>query len=193
MTTSTLMQPTDALQMTCTYSTTSQLSTEGSGCGGEVISWAGYQVAQQYVPILNRVIQRYPSTISGFKAITGDLQSAYLEMLAKLVNLLEQSTIGNMDSRDQSQVVEQYLADLKFIGIDISWIETRLGQVGEVLKKEKLIQYQHALAQRIEETQCILGKLHVELDSVKKEVDELTPKVGPNPPSKDCSILEGLL
>ncbi|KAM3270065.1 auxin response factor 8 isoform X2 [Capsicum chacoense] len=193
MTTSTLMQPTDALQMTCTYSTTSQLSTEGSGCGGEVIPWAGYQVAQQYVPILNRVIQRNPSTISGFKAITGDLQSAYLEMLAKLVNLLEQSTIGNMDSRDHSQVVEQYLADLKFIGIDISWIETRLGQVGEVLKKEKLIQYQHALTQRIEETQCILGKLHVELDSVKKEVDELTPKVGPNPPSKDCSILEGLL
>ncbi|CAN4101614.1 unnamed protein product [Withania somnifera] len=193
MTTSTSVQPNEAIQVRCTYSTQSQLPIEGPSCGSELVSWTGYQVTQQCVPILNRVILRYPGTISGFKAITGTLQSVYLEMLAKLVNMLEQSTIRNMDNRDQFHVVEKYLADLKFIGIDISWIENRLAQVDEILKKEKLIQRQHALAHRIEETQFILEQLHGELDSVNKEVEELTPKVGPNPPSKDCSVIEGLL
>ncbi|XP_070031198.1 auxin response factor 1-like [Nicotiana tomentosiformis] len=187
------LQPTDTLQVMCTYSTPRQLPTEGPGCGNEQVSWAGYQVAQRYVPILSRVIMRYPSTISGFKAITGALQSVYLEMLAKLVDLLEKSRIGSMDNRNQFQVIKQYLVDLKFIGIDISWIETRLAQIDGVLKMEKLIQHQHALAHRIDETQLTLGLLNQELGSVRKELEELTPKVGPTPPSKDCSILEGLL
>lgn len=150
-------------------------------------------MAQRYVPILSRVIMRYPSTISGFKAITGALQSVYLEMLATLVDLLEKSRIGSMDNRNQFQVIKQYLVDLKFIGIDISWIETRLAQIDGVLKMEKLIQHQHTLAHRIDETQFTLGLLNQELGSVRKELEELTPKVGPTPPSKDCSILEGLL
>lgn len=191
-TTSTL-QPTDILQAMCTFSNPRQLPTEGRGCGSEHVPWAGYEVAQQYVPILSRVIMRYPSTIYGFKAVTGVLQSVYLEMLAKLVDLLEKCRIRSMDNRNQFQVIKQYLVDLKFIGIDISWIETRLAQIDEVLKMEKLIQHQHTLAHRIDETQFTLGQLNQELGSVRKELEELTHKVGPSPPSKDCSILEGLL
>ncbi|CAN4096192.1 unnamed protein product [Withania somnifera] len=167
----------------------SRIPYEGPGRGDEQVPWGGYQVARRTLPILSRVVSRYPDSLVNFRVASSILQSAYLEILAELVYFLENLTILNL-SKDQFNVARQHIWDLKLSGIEIGWLENRLLHIDEVFSMESLLQRRQALTRRMEET---FRQLDEELGCIDKKLHEISLKVGPNPLMRLHHVLEGLL
>lgn len=187
-TSSVLENPTSSQVMSIS-STPSQIPYEGPGRGDEQVPWGGYQVARRTLPILNRVVSRYPDSLINFKVASSILQSAYLEILAELVYFLDNLTIVNL-SKDQFSVARQHIWDVKLSGIEIGWLENRLLHIDEIFMMESLLQERQAVTRRMEET---FRQHDEELGRIDKELHELSLKVGPSTPTRFHSVLEGLL
>ncbi|XP_049354796.1 uncharacterized protein LOC125819408 [Solanum verrucosum] len=187
--TSSVLEHPTSFQVMSISSNPSQIPYEGPGRGDEQVSWGGYQVARRTLPILSRVVSRYPDSLVNFRVANSILQSVYLEILAELVYFLNNLTIVNL-SKDQFNVARQHIWDLKLSGIEIGWLENRLLHIDEVFIMESLRQRRQALTRRMEET---FKQLDGELGCIDKELHELSLKVGPNPPMRLHSVLEGLL
>ncbi|KAL3369648.1 hypothetical protein AABB24_010146 [Solanum stoloniferum] len=187
--TSSVLEHPTSFQVMSISSNPSQIPYEGPGRGDEQVPWGGYQVARRTLPILSRVVSRYPDSLVNFRVANSILQSVYLEILAELVYFLNNLTIVNL-SKDQFNVARQHIWDLKLSGIEIGWLENRLLHIDEVFIMESLRQRRQALTRRMEET---FKQLDGELGCIDKELHELSLKVGPNPPMRLHSVLEGLL
>ncbi|XP_049403679.1 uncharacterized protein LOC125867285 [Solanum stenotomum] len=187
--TSSVLEHPTSFQVMSISSNPSQIPYEGPGRGDEQVPWGGYQVARRTLPILSRVVSRYPDSLVNFRVASSILQSVYLEILAELVYFLDNLTIVNL-SKDQFNVARQHIWDLKLSGIEIGWLENRLLHIDEVFIMESLLQRRQALTRRMEET---FKQLDGELGCIDKELHELSLKVGPNPPMRLHSVLEGLL
>ncbi|MCD9561054.1 hypothetical protein HAX54_019988 [Datura stramonium] len=190
--TSSLLEHPTSFQGIYISSTPSQIPYEGPGRGDEQVPWGGYQVARRTIPILSRVVSRYPDSLVNFRVASSALQSAYLEILAELVYFLDNLTIVNL-SKDQFNVARQHIWDLKSSGIEIGWLEKRLLHIDEVFSMESLLQRRQALTRRMEETLSTFRQLDEELGCITKELHELSLKVGPSPPMRLHHVLEGLL
>ncbi|TMX03079.1 hypothetical protein EJD97_018476 [Solanum chilense] len=187
--TSSVLEHPNSFQVMSISSNPSQIPYEGPGRGDEQVPWGGYQVARRTLPILSRVVSRYPDSLVNFRVASSILQSVYLEILAELVYFLDNLTIVNL-SKDQFNVARQHIWDLKLSGIEIGWLENRLLHIDEVFSMESLLQRRQALTRRMEET---FKQLDGELGCIDKELHELSLKVGPYPPMRLHSVLEGLL
>ncbi|XP_055811484.1 auxin response factor 4-like isoform X2 [Solanum dulcamara] len=187
--TSSVMEYSTSFQVMSISSTPSQIPYEGPGRGDEQVPWGGYQVSRRTLPILSRIVSRYPDSLVNFRVANSILQSAYLEILAELVYFLDNLTIVNL-SKDQFNVARQHIWDLKLSGIEIGWLENRLLHIDEVFNMESLLQRRQALTRRMEER---FKQLNEELECIDKELHELSLKVGPNPPMRFHPVLEGLL
>ncbi|KAG5607887.1 hypothetical protein H5410_029379 [Solanum commersonii] len=187
--TSSVLEHPTSFQVMSISSNPSQIPYEGPGRGDEQVPWGGYQVARRTLPILSRVVSRYPDSLVNFRVASSILQSVYLEILAELVYFLDNLTIVNL-SKDQFNVARQHIWDLKLSGIEIGWLENRLLHIDEVFIMESLLQRRQALTRRMEET---FKQLDGELGCIDKELHELSLKVGRNPPMRLHSVLEGLL
>lgn len=187
--TSSVLEHPTSFQVMSISSTPSQIPYEGPGRGDEQVPWRGYQVARRTLPILSRVVSRYPDSLVNFRVASSILQSAYLEILAELVYFLDNLTIVNL-SKDQFNVARQHIWDLKLSGIEIGWLENRLLHIDEVFSMESLLQRRQALTRRMEQT---FKQLDEELGCIDKELHELSLKVGPNPRMRLHHVLEGLL
>ncbi|XP_059317466.1 auxin response factor 2-like [Lycium ferocissimum] len=186
-----LEHPTSSQVMSIS-STPSQIPYEGPGRGDEQVPWGGYQVARRCLPILSRVVLRYPDSLVNFRAASSIVQSMYLEILAELVYFLDNLTIVNL-SKDQFRVARQHIWDLKSNGIEIGWLEKRLLHIDEVFSMESLMQRRQAVTRSMEEKLATFRQLDEELGCINKELHELSLKVGPNPPMRLHPVLEGLL
>lgn len=187
--TSSVLEHPNSFRVMSISSNPSQIPYEGPGRGDEQVPWGGYQVARRTLPILSRVVSRYPDSLVNFRVASSILQSVYLEILAELVYFLDNLTIVNL-SKDQFNVARQHIWDLKLSGIEIGWLENRLLHIDEVFSMESLLQRRQALTRRMEET---FKQLDGELGCIDKELHELSLKVGPNSPMRLQSVLEGLL
>ncbi|KAK4717363.1 hypothetical protein R3W88_015701 [Solanum pinnatisectum] len=187
--TSSVLEYPTSFQVMSISSNPSQIPYEGPGRGDEQVPWRGYQVARRSLPILRRVVSRYPDLLVNFRVAGSTLQSTYLEILAELVYFLDNRTIVNL-SKDQFNVARQHIWDLKLSGIEIGWLENRLLHIDEVFSMESLLQRRQALTHRMEKT---VKQLNGELECIDKEIHEQYLKVGPNPPMRLHSVLEGLL
>ncbi|KAL3338330.1 hypothetical protein AABB24_030463 [Solanum stoloniferum] len=187
--TSSVLEYLTSFQVMSISSNPSQIPYEGLGRGDEQVPWQGYQVARRSLPILRRVVSRYPDLLVNFRVAGSTLQSTYLEILAELVYFLDNRTIVNL-SKDQFNVARQHIWDLKLSGIEIGWLENRLLHIDEVFSMESLLQRRQALTHRMEET---VKQFNGELECIDKEIHEQYLKVGPNPPMRLHCVLEGLL
>ncbi|XP_075081624.1 uncharacterized protein LOC107807599 isoform X5 [Nicotiana tabacum] len=190
-TSSILEQPTSSQVMSIS-STPSRIPYKGPGRGDEQVPWGRYQVARRCLPILNRVVSRYPDSLVNFKVASSIFQSLHLEILAELVYFLDNLTVMNL-SKDQFNVAGQHLWDLKLSGIELGWLEKRLAHIDGAFSMENLLQRRQAVTLRMGETLATFRQLDEELGRINKELHELSLKVGPNPPMRFHPVLEGLL
>ncbi|XP_016513812.1 uncharacterized protein LOC107830695 isoform X2 [Nicotiana tabacum] len=173
-------------------SISSQIPYDGPGHADEKVHWEGYHVARRYIPILNRIISQYPSTLSSFKATSPIFQSMCLEILAELVYLLGQFTTGNMDIKYHSEA-KRYLRDLKLSGIEIGWLEKRLAKVEDIFSMKRISIRRQELILGIEDTTATLRLMNEELGSLEKDLQKLSSNINLKNPAEDHPILEGLL
>ncbi|KAL3504238.1 hypothetical protein ACH5RR_034079 [Cinchona calisaya] len=161
-----------------------------SGPDGDlVVQWKTFRVAKRCIPLLDKIVEKYPTILEHFSVRTAGLQASYLGTLALIVHIMSITLVRDVGS-GLMNFLQSSIMDLRIAHIDSNWIQDRVDALrisngqhelfeleGQLTKEEKvLVELETAtIAKKLE-----IAKIKDSINSLRTQLDSLRQGLDPS-------------